>query len=174
MKTIISFILILLTMFEGTSVDTSDVNLDPDRVVFTWQYSNAAWGLQKNVILVLGDGRTYSYNQDEMAKYELTIGGPINDVAKILIENKEPDGIMDTDYLLKMYSYAEKVDPEAKTTRKNVKKDYGQKNLYYYKEDGTKVLCASDGDWRYDIDDSNAKKVEKLWEERYLHYNTAE
>ncbi|MBR4776937.1 MAG: hypothetical protein IK007_04910 [Lachnospiraceae bacterium] len=172
MKQIISIILLLITMLEGASVDAPDVNLDPNRVIFSSEYSNAAWGFQKKVIIVLGDGRTYSYNQNQMAELEISPNGPINDTALKLIENLDPDGVMDMEYLLKMYSVAIEIDPDAKSTRKNVKKDYGQTNLYFYQEDGTKVLCASDGDWRYNIDDSNAKKVEKLWNARYLHYES--
>ena len=172
MKQIISIILLLITMFTGATADAPDVNLDPNRVVFSSEYSDMAWGFQKKVIFVLGDGRTYSYDQNQMAKLEISPTDPVNDTAQKLIENMEPDGVMDMEYLLKMYSFAIEIDPDAKSTRKNVKKDYGQTNLYFCQEDGTKVLCASDGDWKYSIDDSNAKKVEKLWDARYLHYNS--
>ena len=41
--------------------------------------------------------------------------------------------------------------------------DYGQKTLYYWAEDGSKVICKSEGDNNYIIDDPNISQVETLW-----------
>ena len=77
--------------------------------------------------------------------------------------------MVDKDYLLKMYAYAIHVDPEAKYTTEHLMCDYGQISLYFHNENGESVLCASDGDVRYNIDDKYANKVDELWNNIYIY-----
>lgn len=143
-------------------VEVTEDELDPDRIIFSSVYSNMAWGHQHNEIIVLGDGRVYYC--DFSTSLELgTIGNGNNRDISEKLKEMEPVATMDKEFLLKMYSVAKKVDPEAEFTVKKVRYDGGQTNLYFHAEDGSKVLCSGDGDVRYTIDDPYAKQVEKLW-----------
>jgi hypothetical protein len=144
-----------------------DVKLDPDKVVFSQVYTNFAWGYQKQAMYIFGDGRIYSY---DYAKNPGNIKDDISEenVIKYLKDTKAI-GVVDNDYLLKMYSCAASIDPNAKFTTSHETCDYGQKNLYFHSPDGTTVKCASYGDVRYTFDDKYANMMETLWDNLHLH-----
>lgn len=149
------------------AVDILDVKLNADKVVFSELYTNMAWGYQKQAIYIMGDGRVYTYD------YVKNPGG-IEDISSEesvieYLKDKEPAARLKNDYLMLMYSYAVKVDPDAKYTTKHEMYDYGQKNLYFHTADGSKVKIASTGDVRYIYDDKYANKLEKLWDNWYRY-----
>ena len=74
---------------------------------------------------------------------------------------------------MKLYSYAEQINPDAAYTTQHERYDYGQRALYFHAEDGTKVKCSCYGDVRYIYDDDYAKMVESLWEEWYMYCEEA-
>ena len=147
-------------------VEILDVKLDPDRIIFEDVYSNMAWGYQKKAVFVLGDGRVYTY---DYAKNPGQIDISKDENAIEYLKGTIADATLDKDYLMKLYSYAVHIDPNAEYTTKHEMCDYGQDTLYFYAEDGTKVKCASYGDVRYIYDDDYAKMVEKLWDRWYLY-----
>ena len=148
-------------------VELLDVQLDPDKVIFTEVYSNMAWGYQKQALYVMGDGRVFTYN---FVKNPGNIENIQSDESPLeYLKGTEPAAVVDRDYLMVMYSYAVKVNPDAEYTVQQEMYDYGQNNLYFYAEDGTKVKVASYGDVRYIFDDKYANELEKLWDKLYKH-----
>jgi len=151
---------------DDLEVEILDVKLDADKVIFSQVYSNMAWQYQKRAVFILGDGRIYSY---DFAKDSGKIGGDLSEENVIeYLKGTEPAAILDKDYLMKMYSYAVHIDPNAKYTTVHEMYDYGQKNFYFHTEDGTKIKFASYGDVRYIFEDKYATKLEKLFEEFYI------
>ena len=146
--------------------DILDVELDPDKIIFESVYSNMAWGYQKQAVFVLGDGRVYKY---DFAENPGKIDISKDENALEYLKGTVADATLDKDYLMKMYSCAVRVDPNAEYTTKHEMCDYGQVSLYFYAEDGTKVKCSSYGDVRYIYDDDYAKMVESLWDRWYLY-----
>ncbi|MBR6253801.1 MAG: hypothetical protein IKR22_00030 [Clostridiales bacterium] len=159
---------------EDTAETTSykDGELDPDRVLFTQEYTNMAWGYQSEVIVVMGDGRYYvtsnKVSNSASGDYDSRLAENIKAVTQT-----EAEVFVEHDYLMKMNMVASQVDPNARKTSEYAMNDYGQENLYYWDENGNKVLCASKGDVKYTIDDSNAKDVEQLWEHLFEHLTDA-
>jgi len=150
------------------NVEILNVELDAERLIFSSVYSNMAWGYQKRAVYIFGDGKVYTF---DFAKDSGNLEGDISEENVLkYVKKTEPAAVIDKDYLLEIYSYAVHIDPEATYTTEHVMCDYGQKNLYFYNENGDKVLCASDGDVRYTINDRYAQEVEKLWNGIYLHY----
>lgn len=140
--------------------------LSADRLVFTYEQSNHAWGSQQVTYLFFGDGRIYLCSNDAFA---YAFGGPITTMsdelqAKIdLLLRLEPAATVDPKAVYDLYYFADQVDPNANVEKEHVMYDYGQKTLYYWAEDGSKVICKSEGDNNYIIDDPNISQVETLW-----------
>ena len=165
----------------GTDGDLSAGNnqsmeLDPDRILFTYEYSNAAWGQQSSINVILGDGRIYTFSRnmtlfffDSNTDYDAD-KALINTVR--LLTKLEPMGRIDQTYLEDMYLAASQVDPDSPITRTQVMYDAGQTTLYYWDENGNKVCCISDGDYKYTINDPHIPDVEYLWEHRYKYVET--
>ena len=111
----------------------------------------------------MGDGRVYSYNYSKNP-------GQLEDLSEESVieylKGTEPACVMSKTYLMKLYSYAVQINPDAMY-------DYGQRTLYFHAEDGTKVKCSCYGDVRYIYDDDYAKMVEALWEEWYMYCEEA-
>ena len=148
-------------------IEILDTKLDADKVIFAQVYTNAAWGYQKEAIYIMGDGRVYSYDFAKNPGHVENIQSDESPIEYLL--GTEPSCIVDKDYLMLMYSYAVHVNPDAKYTIKQEMYDYGQKNLYFYAADGTKIKAASYGDVRYIYDDKYATKLEELWNKCYKH-----
>ncbi|MBR4540714.1 MAG: hypothetical protein IKO54_00900, partial [Lachnospiraceae bacterium] len=89
------------------------------------------------------------------------------------LKGTEPACVMSKTYLMKLYSYARQINPDAAYTTQHEMYDYGQRALYFHAEDGTKVKCSCYGDVRYIYDDDYAKMVESLWEEWYMYCEEA-
>ena len=147
-----------------------NVELDPDKVIFEDVYSNMAWGYQKQATYIMGDGRVYSYNYSKNpGKLE-----DLSDESVIeYLKGTEPACMLSKTYLMKLYSYAEQINPDVTYTTQHEMYDYGQRTLYFHAEDGTKVKCSCYGDVRYIYDDDYAKMVEALWEEWYMYCEEA-
>ena len=151
---------------ENTDATTDKAELPADRLVFTYEQSNHAWGSQQVTYLFFGDGRIYLCSNDAFA---YAFGGPITTMsdelqAKIdLLLRLEPAATVDPKAVYDLYYFADQVDPNANVEKEHVMYDYGQKTLYYWAEDGSKVICKSEGDNNYIIDDPNISQVETLW-----------
>jgi hypothetical protein len=145
---------------------TPAAELSPDKVVFVSRYSNMAWGYQHRTMLVMGDGRVYSFDYN----FSMYPDGDVTEeeIVKLLKDAKK-DAVLDKDYLLEMYEHALQVDKNAEFTTEYVMCDYGQDTLYFVKDDGSLVKCACSGDTRYIIKDEHAQKVEKLWDNMIYH-----
>lgn len=172
---VVAIIMALVTCTGNTNAGNiktgEQYELDPDKVYFASVYQNMAWGFDEQAVFVFGDGKIYSYNNREDSMGEITVTAEKDKFVGIAenMRQGEPDAVMDMDYLYEMYEAAIRVDPNAEKSSKHVRYDGGQNALYFYTEDGTRVTCASNGDVNYDIDDSYAKQVEKLWKYRMLH-----
>lgn len=143
--------------------------MDPDRVFLTSEFHNYAWGAQETYQIVLGDGRMY--NIDGVI---LPVDGSKEKGLKRKVEilkTMEPFAVIDADYLQLLYENASRIDPEAKCETKPRARDAGQRGLFYWAEDGTKIRCFETGDTEYIIDDSYATNTSKLWEEIRFHMN---
>jgi hypothetical protein len=147
-----------------------NIELDPQKVIFEDVYTNMAWGYQKQATYILGDGRVYTYNYSKNPE-------KLEDLSEESVieylKGTEPACVMSKTYLMKLYSYAEQINPDAAYTTQHEMYDYGQRTLYFYAEDGTKVKCSCYGDVRYIYDDDYAKKVEELWDEWYRYCEDA-
>ena len=147
-----------------------NIELDPNKVIFEDVYTNMAWGYQKQATYILGDGRVYTYNYSKNPE-------KLEDLSEESVieylKGTEPACVMSKTYLMKLYSYAVQINPDATYTTQHEMYDYGQRTLYFYAEDGTKVKCSCYGDVRYIYDDDYAKKVEELWDEWYRYCEDA-
>ena len=147
-----------------------DIQIDPDRILFTFEYNNYAWGAQSDIMAVMGDGRIYSFSNlptkmNNNVDYDTRIVNHVTELAA----NFEPKGQFESGFLDELYSYASKVDPNANYTEKHEMCDYGQNTLYYWDENGNKVILINTGDVRYIIDDLNVPPIEALWGDWQSH-----
>ena len=148
------------TVFAESWKTEVNTDLSPDKVVFVSVYTNSAWTYQHRTSLVLGDGRYYSF--DYNFSFYPNAGVSEEEIVKLLKDEK-PIAVIDKDYLLEMYEHGLKVNKDSEFTTAYARCDYGQETLYFVKDDGSLVKCASDGDTTYYIKDEHAQKVEKLW-----------
>ena len=157
------------TSGSGSDVDgasSKNVELDPDRILFTYEYSNMAWGYQSRVIVIMGDGRYYETSNPLLrsssgaqADYDSRLIAQIRTITQAQAAFR-----INNDYLMELYTVASQVDPNASKTSRHAMCDYGQYNIFYWDEEGNKVLCASKGDVEYTINDPNAQLVEQMWD----------
>ncbi|HAU50394.1 MAG TPA: hypothetical protein DCW43_01310, partial [Clostridiales bacterium] len=47
---------------DDATIDGEQPLTDPDRILFTYEYRNNAWGYQYSVYVILGDGRCYYHS----------------------------------------------------------------------------------------------------------------
>lgn len=149
---------------------SQDIQFDPDRVLFTYEYNNCAWVRQSEITLIMGDGRLYVFSNDIPSS--LGSGADYNTILNTNIEEitkTNASAHIDKSYLMDMYLAASQVDPNAPQTAEHVMCDYGQNSLYYWDENGNKVLCICDGDMRYTIDDPHIADVEYFWNNRFKY-----
>ncbi|MBP5417660.1 MAG: hypothetical protein J6Y58_09085 [Clostridiales bacterium] len=139
-----------------------------DRLLFTYEYRNNAWGYQYTVYAIYGDGRCYYYSLDagdftppEFSKDDVD---SVIDLSSDMVSFH-----YDQDFINELYKYATEFDPEAPKTEKHSAYDAGQTSLYYWDEDMNKVMLLNEGDTRYEFDDPNFEMIQKLWGSRYAH-----
>lgn len=141
------------------------------RVLFTQEYNNYAWGRQSEIMAILEDGSFY------LIKNEFReVSGKIDEgYLLILLANLEDLGNEETllkledDYLSKLVTLADAIDPDAEVTCKHVQYDSGQTAVYYWTEDGQRIRCLEYGDTEYSIDDPDAELFKEMWKEIYTH-----
>ena len=153
---------------DDATIDGEQPLTDPDRILFTYEYRNNAWGYQYSVYVILGDGRCYyhslkagDFTVPEFSKEDID---SVIDLSSDMISF-----YYDQDFINELYKRARDFDPNAPKTEKHSAYDAGQNSLYYWDEDMNKVLLLSEGDYRYTFDDPNFDVIQKLWETRYAH-----
>ncbi|MBO4687618.1 MAG: hypothetical protein J5636_03825 [Clostridiales bacterium] len=146
-------------------------DLPSDRVLFTFERMNMAWGYSSYTIAVMADGRIYIFDNHQVVN---THGEPYDFESALRFrldcyKQVEPAGTVDQEWLQRMYEVASQVDPDAPVTAENVMDDYGQEALYYWDENGERVRLFETGDMTYTIDDPYARQSEMMWEEIDTH-----
>ncbi|MBR5973615.1 MAG: hypothetical protein IK020_00360 [Clostridiales bacterium] len=146
-------------------------DLPADRVLFTFERSNCAWGYSSYTIAIMADGRVYIFDNHQVVN---THGEPYDFVSSLRFrldcyKQVEPAGSVDEEWLQRMYELGSQVDPDAPFTQESAMCDYGQEALYYWDEKGDRVRLFEVGDWTYTIDDAYAQKSEMMWEEIDKH-----
>ncbi|MBP5186430.1 MAG: hypothetical protein J6040_05180 [Clostridiales bacterium] len=145
------------------------------RVLFTEEYNNFAWGKQTHIMAIYEDGSVFLIG-DEYFKETGKLGEDGYDYLSVLLanlESLEKDGTdvkVEDDYLSRLLLLAEAIDPDASFSMKHARSDYGQKAVYYWTEDGTRVRCYEKGDNDYIIDDPDAELFGQMWEEITGHF----
>ena len=145
------------------------------RVLFTEEYNNFAWGQQTHIMAIYEDGSVFLIG-DEYYKETGKLGEDGYDYLSVLLanlESLEKDGTdvkVEDDYLSRLLLLAEAIDPDASFSMKHARSDYGQKAVYYWTEDGTRVRCYEKGDNDYIIDDPDAELFGQMWEEITGHF----
>ncbi len=149
-------------------IDGEQPLTDADRILFTYEYINCAWGFQYTVYVIYGDGRCYYYSLDrgdytppEFSKEDI---GSVIDLSSDMVSFN-----YDQDFINELYQHARDFDPNAPKTEKHSAYDAGQNKLFYWDEDMNKVLLLNQGDSQYTFDDPNFDIIQKLWETRYAH-----
>ena len=138
------------------------------RVLFTEEYNNFAWGKQTHIMAIYEDGSVFLIG-DEYFKETGKLGEDGYDYLSVLLanlESLEKDGTdvkVEDDYLSRLLLLAEAIDPDASFSMKHARSDYGQKAVYYWTEDGTRVRCYEKGDNDYIIDDPDAELFWLMW-----------
>ena len=146
----------------GDDIDTNQSVVDADRILFTHEYRNQAWGYQYTVYVIYGDGRVYYYSLDPNPGFSKDDIDSVIDLSK-----DQPSFTFDQEFINELYEYARNFDPNAKESKKHSAYDAGQTSLYYWDEDMNKVMLLSEGDYRYEFEDPNFEKIKTLWSNRY-------
>ena len=161
------------TTVDGGSESTPDVTgfsgdykEDPEKVLFTYEHTNYAWGYHSSLILVMGDGKVYSLSDNLLSSYDPSDNSGQLEEKLDIITRFEPFCTLNADYLRELVEAASRVDPDSTYTEEFMMDDYGQAILYYWNENNEKVMCSNDGDVRYHFDDPDCGLVEDLWNRR--------
>lgn len=147
-------------------IDGEQPLTDPDRILFTYEYRNSAWGYQYTVYVVLGDGRCY-YHSLKAGDFTLPEFSKEDIDSVIDLSSDMVSFNYDQDFINELYQHARDFDPNAKESKKHSAYDAGQTSLYYWDEDMNKVMLLSEGDYRYEFEDPNFEKIKTLWSNRY-------
>lgn len=145
------------------------------RVLFTEEYNNFAWGRQTHIMAIYEDGSVFLIG-DDYYKETGKLGEDGYDYLSVLLakledlNNTETDVKVSDDYLSQLVMLAEAIDPDASFSMEHARSDYGQKAVYYWTEDGTRVRCYEKGDNDYIIDDPDAELFGQMWEEITGHF----
>ena len=153
---------------DDATIDGEQPLTDPDRILFTYEYRNNAWGYQYSVYVILGDGRCY-YHSLKAGDFTVPEFSKEDIDSVIDLSSDMVSFYYDQDFINELYQHARDFDPNAPKTEKHSAYDAGQNSLYYWDEDMNKVLLLSEGDYRYTFDDPNFDVIQKLWETRYAH-----
>lgn len=153
---------------DDATIDGEQPLTDPDRILFTYEYRNNAWGYQYSVYVILGDGRCYyhslkagDFTVPEFSKEDID---SVIDLSSDMISF-----YYDQDFINELYKRACDFDPNAPKTEINHAYDAGQSALYYWDEDMNKVMLLNDGDTKTTFDDPNYDMIYNLWSNRYAH-----
>jgi hypothetical protein len=134
-------------------------NQTEDYVVFSYEYSNMAWGFQSYKELFLNDGSVYYFRNapgtagDKKGR-ELAV--------TYLRKYAEPTYYLKVDDLRELYESCKKVDPNVETGRKNSGNDMGSYSFTFYDPETSneiKIFCY--GDWTMTTDDQALLDAQK-------------
>lgn len=148
---------------ENSSSATTEVELDPDEIVFIKSYSNFAWGHQEDGCIVTADGRVFDYDFSYEAYPEVEGYVPPTFEEKLaeVVAGGASTGTVDHDLLAECIDLSAQVDPNAEMTRENAACDAGETGIYAV-IGGERVLLAASGDNLCELQDDNAKKIVRL------------
>lgn len=129
-----------------------------DFVLFSYSYSNMAWGFQSSKVFYLNNGDVYVFDNAP---------GTANDqngrdaAVRYLKEYAEPAYNIKTKDLRDLYDICKKVDPDVKTERKHTACDMGAYMFKFYDpETNGELLIIETGDATLTTNDSMLKKAQ--------------
>ncbi|MBP5491488.1 MAG: hypothetical protein J6Y08_01450 [Clostridiales bacterium] len=150
---------------ETTSEDLEGMP-DPDQVILSSEYYNYAWGESAIIKVVMGDGRVYAFtnkitalNRQNTTDREKSLRAKIELLNRIDAQVTAKDIKDYREELMRIYEEASQVDPNAPQTDESYMRDFGVKSLYYWNEEGERVLCYRYGDISTTIDDQHVSNM---------------
>ena len=152
----------------GETIEDSDPVIENSNVAVVTRYTNWAWNVYDKVNFIdingnvysmtLADGEDYSYKpltvKELLPKFEEMIAD----------QNTKPSGKVSAEEIGKIKSLGQEISPDAKNTEdRSVMCDAGQNTLYVITD--RVIELATTGDNEHELDDENARKAVKIYDE---------
>ena len=143
--------------------------LSPEEIAYMCIRSNFAWGRHISGSYITVDGELYNFDFSKLTSADRIDGSFEQWVLNQICEQSPYAGkgiTVNTEKIKSALEYAEKINPDAKVTKKYEMCDYGQDTAYAV-VDCKPVMLSSYGDVMRTVEDDNAKKADKLFKEAF-------